>query len=85
MTKSLNATFAAALVAASAFGASAAFAASSGDYLPGGARQPVQTQNVDSFRTNSIGTNGVVLKSTASDDKRADSGDYRSIAPVNAN
>ncbi|MGB3812080.1 MAG: hypothetical protein WA950_02530 [Shinella sp.] len=79
MTKTLTTTFAAALVAASAFGASAAFAG--GDYYVGGAPAPVQSQTkVDSFRTNSIGD-----KVTAQVAQPHDRGDYRSVAPVNGN
>jgi hypothetical protein len=85
MTKTLNTTFAAALLAASVFGASATLAAPSGDYFPGGVREPAQTQNVDAFRTNSIGGSGVLIEKTASDDQRADRGEYRSVAPVNVN
>ena len=85
MTKTLNTTFAAALVAASVFGASAAFAG--GDYYPGGSPDAVKTeaQRVDTFRTNSIGDKRLVLKHTASDDQRNDRGEYRSVAPVNGN
>ena len=84
MTKTLNTTFAAALVAASVFGASAAFAG--GDYYPGGSPDAVQSQTtIDSVRTSSIGDKRLVLKHTASDDQRNDRGEYRSVAPVNGN
>ena len=79
MTKTLSTTFAAALIAASAFGASTAFA--SGDYYVGGAPAPVQSQtNVDAFRTNSIG-NKHVIKGQAAEASSYDHGDYRSVAP----
>ncbi|WP_411033780.1 hypothetical protein [Shinella sp. BYT-45] len=82
MTKTLATTFAAALVAASAFGASAAFA--SGDYYVGGAPAPVQSQtNVDRFRTNSIGDRVIVRDQSA--EKPYESGDYRSVAPNASN
>ena len=79
MTKTLTTTFAAALIAASAFGASAAFAG--GDYYVGGAPAPVQSQkqNVDTFRTTSIGDRAVMNVA-----QPHDRGDYRSVAP-NAN
>ncbi len=79
MTKTLTTTFAAALIAASTFGASAAFA--SGDYYVGGAPAPVQSQTkVDTFRTNSIGDKGATQVA-----QTYDRGDYRSVAPVNGN
>ncbi|WP_411033778.1 hypothetical protein [Shinella sp. BYT-45] len=84
MTKTLNATFAAALVAASVFGGSAAFA--SGDYYPGGSPDAVKTQsNIDTVRTHSIGDKRVVIKDPSYSAKPYDRGDYRSVAPVNAN
>lgn len=81
MTKTLTATFAAALVAASAFGAPAAFAG--GDYYVGGSPDAVKPQAVDTFRTDSIGDKHVVIdgKPVA---KPYDRGDYRSVAPGNA-
>ena len=79
MTKTLTTTFAAALIAASAFGASAAFA--SGDYYVGGSPDAVKTQNIDAVRTHSIGERAV--KNTAGT-QTADRGDYRTMAP-NAN
>ena len=83
MTKSINATFAAALVAASVFGASSAFAG--GDYYVGGSPDAVKSQtHVDSFRTNSIGGKHVVIKGQA-DAQSSDRGDYRTMAPGNAN
>ncbi|MBN9054929.1 hypothetical protein JQ506_22525 [Shinella sp. PSBB067] len=81
MTKTLTTTFAAALVAASAFGASTAFAG--GDYYVGGAPAPVQSQNVDTVRTNSIGSKHIV-KGQSAEAQPYNSGDYRSMAP-NAN
>ena len=83
MTKTLNTTFAAALIAASAFGASAAFAASSGDYFPGGNREQAQSQNIDNFRTHSISDKRVLVRGAATVEQAPDRGDYRSIAPVN--
>ena len=84
MTKTLKTTFAAALIAASVFGgASAAFA--SGDYYVGGSPDAVQSQNVDAFRTNSIGNKHVVSGQSASVEQPYDRGDYRSVAPVNGN
>ena len=81
MTKTLTTTFAAALIAASAFGASAAFAG--GDYYVGGAPAPVQSQtNVDAFRTNSIGDRAATNSQSVA--QPHDRGDYRSVAP-NAN
>ncbi len=78
MTKTLNATFAAALVAASVFGASAAFAG--GDYYVGGSPDTVKSerQNLDTFRTNSIGDRNVVIRSEQSSVPQPyDRGDYR--------
>ncbi|GMB82723.1 hypothetical protein NN6n1_35060 [Shinella zoogloeoides] len=77
MTKTINATFAAALVAASVFGASAAFAG--GDYYVGGSPDAVKTETrVDGFRTNSVDSNGnVVIRQQASQPKPYDRGDYR--------
>ncbi|WP_242219956.1 hypothetical protein [Shinella zoogloeoides] len=77
MTKTLNTTFAAALVAASVFGASAAFA--SGDYYVGGSPDAVssQSQNVDRFQTNSIGDKHVAIKRHAPIAQPYDHGDYR--------
>ena len=83
MTKTLNTTFAAALVAASVFGASAALAAPSGDYYQGGSRDQAQSQNVDMFRTNSIGDKRVVIRDGATIQQAPNSGDYQSVAPVN--
>jgi len=78
MTKTINATFAAALVAASVFGASAAFAG--GDYYVGGSPDAVKS-HVDSVRTSSIGDKHVVATATQPSDR----GDYRTMAPGNAN
>ena len=75
MTKTLNITFASALLAASVFGGSAALAASDGDYYQGNSRLPVQAQSVDSFTTQSIG-NGPVKVAPASDEVGAANGDY---------
>lgn len=80
-----NTTFAAALLAASVFGASAALAAPGGDYFPGGTRQPAQAERVDSVRTHSIGDKRVLVRDNAADSQGAARGDYRSVAPVNAN
>ena len=82
MTKTFNATFAAALVAASVFGASAAFAG--GDYYVGGSPDAVKSQ-VDTVRTHSIGEQRVLVRSTSADNQGAARGDYRTMAPVNAN
>ena len=79
MTKTLTTTFAAALVAASAFGASAAFA--SGDYYVGGSPDAVKSQNVDQVRTQSIG-NRVVVRDTTVEYKNNDRGDYRPMVPA---
>ena len=73
MTKTLNATFAAALLAASVFGGSAAFAADNGDYYPGVARE--QAQVVDRTTTQSIG-NGAVKAAPTSAEVGAANGDY---------
>ena len=80
MTKTLTKTFAAALVAASAFGASAAFAG--GDYYVGGSPDAVQTQSqgqhLDRFQTNSIGNKHVVIRHQGADVQQPyDRGDYR--------
>ena len=80
MTKTLANTFAAALVAASTFGASAALA-SSGDYYIGGARHAVQALNIDQVRTHSVGERAI---KQMADTETADRGDYRTMAP-NAN
>ncbi len=75
MTKTLANTFAAALIAASAFGASAAFAG--GDYYVGGSPDAVKSerQNLDTFRTNSIGERASA--SGQSVPQPYDRGDYR--------
>ncbi|UDF30946.1 UNVERIFIED_ORG: hypothetical protein LHK14_06335 [Roseateles sp. XES5] len=73
MTKTLNTTFAAALLAASVFGGSAAFAAGKGDYYPGVARE--QAQSVDMIRTHSTGDRVVIANETASNVGPAN-GDY---------
>ena len=75
MTKIFTNTVAAALVAASAFGASAAFAG--GDYYVGGSPDAVKTQNqkVDTFRTNSIGDRAAT--NSQSIPQPYDRGDYR--------
>ncbi|WP_411033779.1 hypothetical protein [Shinella sp. BYT-45] len=83
MTKTLTTTFAAALVAASAFGASAAFA--SGDYYVGGAPDAVKSQNIDTVRTHSIGDKRVVIKDQSAQAQSYNSGDYRSVAPNASN
>ena len=83
MTKTFNATFAAALVAASVFGASTAFAG--GNYYVGGSPDAVKSQNVDTFRTHSIGSKHIVYKDVAADSQPTDRGDYRTMAPGNAN
>jgi len=80
MTKTLTKTFAAALVAASAFGASAAFAG--GDYYVGGSPDAVQTQSqgqhLDRFQTNSIGNKRVIMRHQAAEVQQPyDRGDYR--------
>ncbi|WP_337181307.1 hypothetical protein [Shinella sp.] len=77
MTKTFNATFAAALVAASVFGASTAFAG--GTYYVGGSPDAVKTEtHVDTFRTNSVDSNGhVVIRRQASVPQPYDRGDYR--------
>ena len=67
MTKSINVTFAAALLAASVFGGSAALAGGGdGDYYPGVSRDQSQTQsqNVDRFTTQSIHNNSSVATTT---------------------
>lgn len=84
MTKTLNATFAAALVAASVFGASAAFAG--GDYYVGGSPDAVKTHtNVDMVRTSSIGNKHFVMQGQSAEAQPYDRGDYRSVAPGNVN
>ncbi|WLR93025.1 hypothetical protein [Shinella zoogloeoides] len=75
MTKTLNTTFAAALVAASVFGGSAALAAGKGDYYPGVANEQAQSQSVDTIRTHSIGNRVVIANETASNVGPAN-GDY---------
>ena len=79
MTKTLTA----ALVAASVFGASTAFA--SGDYYHvGSASDAVNTQsrNVDRFQTDSIGHKRVVIRNEASTDQHYNRGDYRPLVPA---
>ncbi|UNK37755.1 hypothetical protein MNR02_15010 [Shinella sp. H4-D48] len=84
MTKTLNTTFAAALIAASVFGgASAAFA--SGDYYVGGSPDAVKSQNVDTVRTNSIGNKHVVSGQSSSIKQPYDRGDYRPAGNLNDN
>ena len=75
MTKTLTATFAAALVAAAAFTGSSALAAGSGDYYPG--VQPTENVRIDSTTTQSIRNGGVVVKAApTSDDVGPANGDY---------
>ncbi len=83
MTRTLNNAFAAALVAASAFGASPALAG--GNYYVGGSPDAVKSQNVDTVRTHSIGNRHVVYKDVSADSQPTDRGDYRTMAPANAN
>lgn len=84
MTKTLNATVAAALVAVSVFGTSAAFAG--GDYYVGGSPDAVKTHtNVDMFRTSSIGNRHIVMQGQSAEAQPYDRGDYRSVAPRNVN
>ena len=73
MTKTFTNTLAAALVAASAFGASAAFAG--GDYYVGGSPDTVKSQNVEQVRTNSIGDRASA--GSQSVPQAYDRGDYR--------
>ena len=73
MTKTLNTTFAAALLAASVFGGSAAFAAEKGDYYPGVSSE--QAQAVDMIRTHSTGNRVVIANETAANVGPAN-GDY---------
>jgi hypothetical protein len=74
MTKTFNATFAAALIAASAFGASAAFAAGGdGEYFSGVSSQPAQSQSIDRTATHSIGNGASVAVNT---DVGPANGDY---------
>ena len=73
MTKTLNTTFAAALLAASVFGGSAAFAAEKGDYYPGVSSE--QAQSVDMIRTHSTGNRVVIANETAANVGPAN-GDY---------
>jgi hypothetical protein len=55
MTRSINGVFAAALLAASAFGASAAFASGGdGDYYQGVYPRAVEQMNVDAYATQSV-------------------------------
>jgi len=78
MTKTLNTAFAAALAAASLFGASAAFAG--GDYYVGGspdAVKPAQHERLDRFQTNSIGDRHVVIRREAAIPQPYDHGGYR--------
>ena len=75
MTKTLNITFASALLAASVFGGSAALAASDGDYYQGNSRLPVQAQSVDRVTTQSIG-NGAVKVAPTGDEVGPANGDY---------
>ena len=77
MTKTFTNTLAAALVAASAFGASAAFAG--GNYYVGGSPDAVKTQSqgVDRSQTNSIGNKHFVNGQGASVQQPYDRGDYR--------
>ncbi len=77
MTKTLANTFAAALVAASAFGASSALA--SGDYYVGGSPDAVKSQNVDQISTSSIGDGAAAIGQSVA--QPYDRGDYRSLAP----
>jgi len=77
MTKTFTTTFAAALVAASALGASAAFAG--GDYYVGGAPASIASQTIDQVRTHSIGERAI---KPATETQVADRGEYRSMAPV---
>ena len=82
MTKTFTNTVAAALVAASAFGASAAFAG--GDYYVGGAPS-AQSQSIDTVRTHSTGER-VAVRDTTVEYKNSDRGDYRPMVPAaNAN
>lgn len=78
MTRTLNTAFAAALAAASVFGASAALAG--GNYYVGGspdAVKPAEHQRLDRFQTNSIDNGHVVIKRQASVPQPYDRGDYR--------
>ncbi|WLR93022.1 hypothetical protein [Shinella zoogloeoides] len=75
MTKTLNTTFAAALVAASVFGASAAIAGD--DYYQGVSPQQVQNHQIDRFTTQSIrNDNGAVKAAPTSAEVGAAQGDY---------
>ncbi|UDF30950.1 UNVERIFIED_ORG: hypothetical protein LHK14_06355 [Roseateles sp. XES5] len=77
MTKTLKTTFAAAFVAASAFGASAAFAG--GDYYQGVSPDSAQVQQhkIDRFTTQSIHNGNVVMKAApTSADVGPANGDY---------
>jgi hypothetical protein len=82
MTKTFNLTFAAALVAASAFGSSAALAG--GDYFQGVSNEPVQNHRVDAFRTDSIGNRAVVVETGTVENVGPARGDYYQGADRNA-
>jgi hypothetical protein len=73
MTKTLNTTFAAALLAASVFGASAALAGD--DYYQGVSPQQVQNHQIDRTTTQSI-SNGAVKAAPTSAEVGAAQGDY---------
>jgi hypothetical protein len=77
MTKSISATFAAALLAASVFGgASAALAGpGDGDYYQGVSREPVQNSVIDYSATHSI-SHRVVKVAPTSDEVGPAEGNY---------
>ena len=80
MTNTFTTTFAAALVAVSALGASAAFAG--GDYYVGGAPASIASQTIDQVRTHSIGERAV---KPSAETQAADRGAYRTMAPATGN
>ncbi len=73
MTKTLNTTFSATLLAASVFGPSAALAGD--DYYQGVSPQQVQNHQIDRTTTQSIG-NGAVKAAPTSAEVGAAQGDY---------
>ncbi|MDX3978033.1 hypothetical protein [Shinella sp.] len=76
MTKTLNTTFAAALVAASVFGGTAAFAGGDGDYYSGVSREPTQSQKIDRFTTQSIRNGDAVTSTRTTENIGPANGDY---------
>ena len=79
MTKTLSTTFVTALLAASVYGSTAAFAGGDGEYYRGIDRDQAQSQTVDRVTTQSIGRSEAASTTVAAAVGPADGDYYRGL------